>query len=107
MVSKSLGRIVDNDGFRKIPPQNRQILDVVPVNADTMFSEQPVLDPLPFRIQQVQKFVGVDSLGRSEQDNLKHLRHLLHELFEKRPGSHIHRVRAILEEYGEVKTRIC
>lgn len=106
MISKSLRRIIYDDGFGEVPAQYRQILDVIPVNTNAVLPKQPVFDPFPIRIQQIQQLVGVDPLGSREQDDLEHLRHLLHEFPEKRPGSHVHSVRTVLEQDRKAETGV-
>lgn len=97
MISKRLWRIIDNDGLRQVPAQDREIFDVVPVDAHAVFPKEAVLDPLPLRVQQVQQLVGVHSFRRGKQYDLEHLRHFFHEFLEKRASAHVDRVRAVLE----------
>lgn len=42
LIAESLWRIVDDDCFGEITPENAQVFDVVTVDTDTVLSKQPV-----------------------------------------------------------------
>ena len=48
LVPKSMGGIVDQDGFGQIPPQDRQVFQKVPLNRQARFPEQAMMEELPF-----------------------------------------------------------
>lgn len=50
VISKGLWRIIDDNGLAQIPAEDTQILDVVSVDANAVFAEQPIFNPLAFRI---------------------------------------------------------
>ena len=45
--------VVDDDGLLEVPPQDVQVLDVVAIDTDTVFSKKSELDPFSLRIQQI------------------------------------------------------
>lgn len=106
LISKRLRTVIDDYCLRQVSAQDRQILDVVSVHADTVFAKQAVLDQLPRRIQQIHQLVGVHPFARRKQDHLVQRGYVFQKLAEIRSCSHKHRVRNVLKDHREAKRRV-
>lgn len=90
-LPKSLWGVINDYCLRQIPSKYCQILNVIVVNKDTMFSKQSIsvtnklvnilqnkkqfypLDPLPLRIQKIQQLVSVYPLRGSKKYDFEYL----------------------------------
>ena len=62
IVAEGLRRVVDDDCLGQIPAQDVKILDVVAIDTDAVLSEEPIFDPFPTRVKEVQELVCVHLL---------------------------------------------
>lgn len=60
LVPEGVGRVVDKDRLREVPPQHVEVLEVVALDQEARVPEQPVLDELPLRVDYVQERVRVN-----------------------------------------------
>ena len=96
-----LRRVVNDHCLGQVPPERRQVLHVVPLHINTRVPEQPVVDALPLRVDDVQQLLRVHALAGREDDHLKQLGDSLEEGGEEGALAHEHRVRLVVEEHRE------
>ncbi len=62
LITECLRRVVNDDGLGEIAAQDVEVLDVVAVDTDAVFTKQAILDILSIRIQKIQELVRINLL---------------------------------------------